>query len=265
MPGQTHSGHRLVSRVGSVVDPERMAVIVRNMRIIGACLGIAVIAGSLILAEMNGGFEWTAYHSSSFRSSGGEGLSNEATGLLFGAIFMLGPLATGWAFRQGAGEVLYLDGTRLTVVRPGRRAPEVFDLARARSEVRLDKVPGSRPGSAEARQQVGSYRPVLVLRNESGREAVIELANQRSRAMRLSHETRMLADAMRFTADPKVQHTAGQLRTVLRWTKLPVIHDAAPDAIPASPEDAASGPIPRTPVIEGVEGPELEITGPRRG
>ncbi|MEU5873481.1 hypothetical protein AB0A73_18230 [Glycomyces sp. NPDC047369] len=261
MSGHTFSGHRMTSRVGAVVDPEHMAGIVRKMRIIGACLGIALLAASVVLPSMNGGFEWTAYHGASARSSSGTGLSWEATGVLVGAVFLLGPFATGWAFRQSAGEVLYLDGTRLTVVRPGRRAPDVFDLARARSEVRLDKVPGSRPGSAEAREQVGSYRPVLVLRTESGREAVIELANQRSRAMRLSHETRMLADAMRFTTDPGVGHTAGQLRTVLRWTKLPVIHDAAPDAIPASPEDAASSPIPRTRVAEGVAGPELEITG----
>lgn len=253
----------MVSRVGAVVEPEHMAEIVRKMRIIGASLGIALIAVSVVVPLMNGGFEWTAYHGSSYRSSSGTGLSWEATGLLVGAVFLVGPLATGWAFRQGAGEVLYLDGSRLTVVRPGRRAPEVFDLARARSEVRLDKVPGSSPGSAQAREQVGSYRPVLVLHNESGRETVIELANQRSRAMRLRHETRMFEAAMRVTFDPAVEHTAGQLRTVLRWTKLPVIHDAAPDAIPVSPADADSGPIPRTPVIEGVEGPELEITGRR--
>ena len=148
----------------------------------------------------------------------------------------------------------------------GRRAPKVFDLSRAWSEVRLDKVPGSRPGSAEAREKVCSYRPVLVLLSEFGRrESVIELADLRSRQMRFSHETRMLEAAMRFTADPAIQHAAGQLRTLLRWKKLPVVHDAAPDAIPASPEDASSAPIPRTPVVSGVAGPEIEIVGTNRG
>jgi hypothetical protein len=152
-----------------------------------------------------------------------------------------------------------------SVVKPGRRAPRVVDLARVRSQVRLEKVPGSRPGSAEAREKVGSYRPVLVLLSETDRrESVIELADQRTRAMRLTHETRALEAAMRLSADPAIQHAAGQLRTLLRWKRLPVIHDAAPDAIPASPDDATSTPIPRTRVASGVEGPEIEVAGPGR-
>lgn len=87
----------------------------------------------------------------------------------------------------------------------------------------------------------------MLLSETSRREAVIELADRRSRAMRLSDETRALEAAMRFGVDPAIQHAAGQLRTLLRWTRLPVIHDAAPDAIPASPPDAASAPIPRSP------------------
>ncbi|WP_211253053.1 hypothetical protein, partial [Glycomyces tenuis] len=66
-------------------------------------------------------------------------------------------------------------------------------------------------------------------------------------------------------ADPAIRHAAGQLRTVLRWTKLPVVHDAAPDAIPVSPEDASSAPVPRTPVISGVAGPEIKVVGSNRG
>ncbi|RRR96424.1 hypothetical protein [Glycomyces terrestris] len=253
------------SRVGAFLGPEQTAVLVRRMRIVGTCLGVALIAVSVVLGTMDGGFEWTAYHGSSFRSSSGTGLSYEGTGVIVGLIFLTWPYAIGYAFRVGAGDLLYLDGTELTVVRPGRRAPAVLDLSRVRSEVRLEQVRGSQPGSAEAREQTGSYRPVLVLLSATGdREAVIELADHRSRAMRLSDETRALEAAMRFGADPAIQHAAGQLRTLLRWTRLPVIHDAAPDAIPASPPDAASAPIARTPVVSGVEGPEIDIVGPGR-
>ncbi|MEV3936810.1 hypothetical protein AB0K52_12640 [Glycomyces sp. NPDC049804] len=254
------------SRIGTFLGPERTSVLVRRTRIIGACLGFALLAVSVVLGTMDGGFEWTAYHGSSFRSSSGTGLSYEGTGVVFGLVFLLGPLSVGYALRAGAGDLLYLDGTQLTVVRLGRRVPKTFDLSRARSEVRLEKVPGSRPGSAEARENTGSHRPVLVLLSETGRrETVIELADQRSRAMRLRDETRALEAAMRFGLDPAIQHTAGQLRTLLRWTRLPVIHDAAPDAIPASPPDAASAPIARTRVTSGVEGPEIEVVGPGRG
>ncbi|SDD92238.1 hypothetical protein [Glycomyces harbinensis] len=232
----------------------------------GACLGIVLIVGSVVLATADGGFEWTSYHSSSARRSGGTGLSYEATGVMFGLAFLIGPLGIGYALRSNAGDLLYLNGTELTVVKPGRRAPKVFDLTRARSEVRLDKVPGSRPGSAEAREKVGSFRPVLVLLSESGqREAAVELADLRARHMRLSHETLALEAAMRFASDPAIQHAAGQLRTVLRWTRLPVIHDASPDAIPATPDGAASSTVLRTPVFSGVEGPEIEVVGPSRG
>lgn len=265
MSGKSFSGQRMVSKIGVFLDPERTAAFVRRMRISGACLGIALIAVSAVLGSMNGGFEWTAYHSSTIRSSGGTGLSYEGSGVVFGLVFLIGPLSLGYALQAGAGDLLYLNGTELTVVKPGRRAPRVFDLARVRSEVRLEKVLGSRPGSAEAREKVGSHRPVLVLLSETGRrESVIELANQRTRAMRLAHETRALEAAMRFGADTAIQRAAGQLRTVLLWTRLPVIHDAAPDAIPASPADAASSPIPRTRVASGVESPEIEVVGPGR-
>ncbi|WP_035696819.1 hypothetical protein, partial [Glycomyces tenuis] len=197
--GQPFSGHRMLSRVGAFLEPERTAVLVRNMRIIGACLGVVLIAGSVVLASMNGGFDWTSYHSATARGSSGTGLSYEGTGVVFGLVFLLGPLSLGFVLQAGAGDLLYLNGTELTVVKPGRRAPKVFDLSCARSEVRLDKVPGSRPGSAEAREKVGSHRPVLVLLSETGRrESVIELADLRSRQMRLSSETRMLEAAMRL-------------------------------------------------------------------
>jgi hypothetical protein len=266
MSGRSFSGRRMVSRIGASLDPEDTATLVRRMRISGACLGIALIAVSVVLGTVNGGFEWTAWRGSSFRRSSGTGLSWEGSGVVFGLVFLIGPLGFGYALRAGAGDLLYLDGTELTVVRPGRRAPKALDLARVRSEVRLEKVPGSRPGSAEAREKSGSYRPVLVLLSETGRrEAVIELADQRTRGMRLSDETRALEAAMRFGADPAIQHAAGQLRTLLRWTRLPVIHDAAPDAIPVSPVDATSEPIPRTRVASGVEGPEIEVVGQGRG
>lgn len=265
MSGRSFSGQRMVSRIGVALDPERTAILVHRTRIIGACIGIALIAVSVVLGTMDGGFEWTAYHGSGYRSSSGTGLSYEGTGVIAGLVFLVAPFNIGWALQNGAGDLLYLNGSELTVVKPRRRAPKVFDLSRTRSEVRLEKVPGSRPGSAQAREEVGSYRPVLVLLSESGaREAVIELADQRSRAMRLTHETRALEAAMRFGADPAIQHAAGQLRTVLRWTRLPVIHDAEPDAIPVSPDDSATAPIPRTRVASGVEGPEIEIVGPHR-
>ncbi|MFB9661362.1 hypothetical protein ACFQS3_01435 [Glycomyces mayteni] len=267
MSEKQFSGQRMVSRLGAVLDPERTAVLVTRMRIIGACLGIVLIAASVVLATANGGFDWTSYHSSTARRSGGTGLTYEATGVLFGLVFLVGPLGFGYALRAGAGELLYLNGSELTVVTPGRRSAKVYDLARARSEVRLDKVPGSRPGSAEAREKVGSYRPVLVLFSASGRrETVIELAELRSRHMRPPQETRALEAAMRPAADPAVRHTAGQLRTVLRWRRLPVVHDASPDAIPATAEDETTGPVLRTPVFAGVAGPEIEIAEPpRRG
>jgi hypothetical protein len=266
MSGKSFSGQRMESRIGSFLGPERTSIFVRRMRIIGTCLGIALIAVSVVLGTMNGGFEWTDYHSSTARSNGGTGLSYEGSGVVFGLAFLIGPLGFGYALKAGAGDLLYLDGTELTVVRPGRRVPDTFDLSRVCSEVRLEKVPGSRPGGAEAREKVGSYRPVLVVLSETGRrEAVIELADRRSRAMRLSDETRALEAAMRFGVDPAIQHAAGQLRTLLRWTRLPVIHDAAPDAIPVSPDDATSAPIPRTRVASGVEGPEIEVVGQGRG
>lgn len=266
MSGKSFSGQRMESRIGSFLGPERTSIFVRRMRIIGTCLGIALITVSVVLGTMNGGFEWTDYHSSTVRSNGGTGLSYEGSGVVFGLAFLIGPLGIGYALQAGAGDLLYLDGTELTVVKPGRRVLRTFDLSRVCSEVRLEKVPGSRPGSAEARQKVGSYRPVLVVLSETGRrEVVIELADQRSRAMRLSNETRALEAAMRFGVDPAIQHAAGRLRTLLRWTRLPVIHDAAPDAIPVSPVDATSAPIPRTRVASGVEGPEIEVVGQGRG
>lgn len=259
MSDKSYSGHRMLSRVGVMTDPAAMASIVRKMRIIGVCLGAVLIVGSVVLASMDGGFEWTSYHTG--RNSG-TGLSYEGTGVVFGFVFMVAPFATGFAFRAGAGDLLYLNGTELTVVRPGRREPEVFDLTRSRAQVRLDKVTGSRPGSAKGREQAGTHRPVLVLSADpDGRETIVELANLTSRVMRSSHETRMLEEAMRFATDPAIQHAAGQLRTVARWTKLPVIHEASPDAIPASPTDAQSSPIPRTPVAVGVEAPEIQVVG----
>lgn len=260
------SGQRMESRVGAFLGPESTAVFVRRTRILGACLGIVLVVGSVVLANVNGGFDWTSYHSSTARRSGGTGLSYEGTGVVFGLVFLIGPLGLGYALLASAGDLLYLNGSKLTVVKPGRRAPKVFDLTRVRSEVRLDKAPGSRPGSAEAREKVGSHRPVLVLLSESGRrEAAIELADLRARHMRLAQETRALEAAMRLAADPAIQHAAGQLRTVLRWTRLPVVHDASPDAIPATPDGAASSPILRTPVFSGVAGPEIEVVGPKRG
>ncbi|MGH8880397.1 MAG: hypothetical protein ACRD0P_24095 [Stackebrandtia sp.] len=252
----------MLSRVGASLDPERVSGIVRKMRIGGVCIGAALIAVSVIVPMMNGGFEWTAYHGESFRSNSGTGLSYEATGLLIGAVFLVSPFTFALVFRSVAGEALYLNGTELTVVKPGRGQDRVFDLTRTRAQVRLDKVPGSRPGSAEARQKVGTHRPVLALFADSdGGESIIELANLRDRYMRYSQETRMLEGAMRFATDPAIQHAAGQLRTVARWMKLPVIHEAAPDAIPASPDDALSSPIPRTPVAVGVAAPEIEVVG----
>lgn len=260
MPGSPVNGQRMVSRVGAFLDPENTATFVRRMRIIGACLGIALIAASVYLGSADGGFEWTSYHSSTARRNGGTGLSYEGTGVVFGLLFLIGPIGFGYALRSGAGDLLYLNGSALTVVKPGRREPKVLDLTQVCSEVRLEKVPGSRPGSAAAREKVGSCRPVLVLLSESGRrEAAIELADLRARSMRLSHETRAFEAAMRFSADPAIQHTAGQLRTVLRWKRLPVVHDAAPDAIPATPDESTSSPIVKTPVYSGVAGPEIEV------
>lgn len=262
MSGKSYSGHRIVSRVGATLDPEHMAVLVRRMRIIGACLGAGLIIVSVVLSNLNGGFEWTSWEGGSFRRNSGTGLSYEGTGVVFGALFMIFPLGLGYAFRAATGEVLYLNGTQLTVVRPGRGEPVVLDLTRTLAQVRLDKVPGTRPGSAEARQKVGTHRPVLVLHPESGgRELKIELANLRDRNMRNRQETRMLEAAMRFATDPAIQHVAGQLRTVARWNKLPVVHHASPDAIPASPVDEPVQ-VPRTPVREGVAAPEIEIVGP---
>lgn len=245
------------SRVGVTLDPERVAVIVRHMRIIGACAGAVLIVVSVVLPSMNGGFEWTSYNQT--RSGNGTGLSYEGLGVVFGLVFMVGPLGTGYAFKAAAGNLLYLNGTQLTVVKPGGREAKEFDLTRTRAQVRLDKVPGSRPGSAKVREEVGTHRPVLVLFADSdGRETIIELANQRTRNMRYSQETRMLEAAMRFATDPAIQHAAGQLRTVARWVKLPVIHDAAPDAIPASPAEEPIQ-VPRTPVRIGVAAPEIEL------
>lgn len=252
----------MLSRVGTNFDPERTVLFVRKMRLISACVGVVLIVGSVVLASMNGGFEWTSYEGSGFRRNSGTGLSYEGTGVVFGFVFLTSQFGLGFAFRAAAGDALYLNGTELTVVRPGRGEPRVFDLTRTRARVRLDKVAGSRPGSAKAREQVGTYRPVLVLFADSdGRESIIELANLTTRNMRYSQETRMLEGAMRFTTDPAIQHVAGQLRTVARWMKLPVIHEASPDAIPASPDDASSSPIPRTPVAVGVAAPEIEVVG----
>lgn len=258
LPDKTYNGHRMALRVG--VDRERLAGVVRLMRISGAVVGILLIVGSLVGASMNGGFEWTSYNETRQSRTG---LTYPALGVVFGLVFLIGPIGTGFAILRSAAGQLYLNGTELRIVSPGNREPEVFDLTRTRALVRLDARTGSNTGGAKASGAVGAYRPVLVLLRESdNREFVVELANPQTRQMRSDQEILLFEGAMRFAADPATQRAAGQLRTVARWTKLPVIHETAPDAIPASPPDAMSAPLPPTPVTRGVAAPEIEIVGP---
>jgi hypothetical protein len=217
----------MTSRVG--VDPERLAALVRLMKISGPAIGVLFIAGSVVLAVANGGFEWTGYNET---RQGRTALTYPAMGLVFGLVFLISPFAVGFALRRAAGEQLYLNGTELTIVSPGSREPDVFDLTRTRALVRLDAPTGSNTGDGEA----GTHRPVLVLLRDPGnREFVIELADLRTRRMRAEREILMLEGVLRFAADPATQWAAGQLRTVARWPRLPVIHESAPSAIPASP------------------------------
>jgi hypothetical protein len=232
---RTYNGHRMTSRVG--VDPERLAALARMMQISGPVIGALLITGSVVLATMNGGFEWTGFNET---RQGQTALTYPAMGLVFGLVFLVSPFTMGFAFRRAAGEQLYLDGAELTIVGPGNREPDVFDLTRTRASVRLDASTGSNAGRAET----GTHRPVLVLlRDPDNREFVIELADLRTRRMRSEREILMLEGVLRFAADPATQWAAGQLRTVARWPRLPVIHESSPNAIPASPV----GPNPSEP------------------
>ncbi|WP_143517213.1 hypothetical protein [Pseudonocardia sp. MH-G8] len=250
------------------VDPERLTAVVRLVQISGAVLGALLIAGSLVLASVNGGFEWTSFNET---RQGQTALTYPALGLVFGLIFLIGPFTLRLVIRTTAGEQLYLNGTELTIVSPGNRETSVFNLTRARAQVRLDAPTGSNTGRAEASGKaggkagadVGTLRPVLALfRDSDNREFIIELANLHTRQMRSDREILILEGAMRFAADPATQRAAAQLRTVARWTRLPVIHETWPDAIPTSPYDTMSAPTPRTRVASGVPAPEIEIVGP---
>ncbi|MGH3729987.1 MAG: hypothetical protein ACRDTU_14745 [Micromonosporaceae bacterium] len=254
----------MASRVGIATDPERLAAMFRRIQISGAVTGVVLIVGSLVLATMDGGFEWTSYNET---RQGETALTYPATGVVSGVVLLLFPFTFGFVMRAAVGEQLYLNGTELTMVKPGSREPDVFDLTRTRAQVRLDAPTGSNVGrskaSGKAGDEVGAYRPVLVLFRESdGHESIIELANLRTRHMRADQEILMLEGAMRFAADPAIQHAAGQLRTVARWTKLPVIYETSPDAIPVTPADAQSSQAPQTPVANGIPAPEIEIVGP---
>lgn len=230
MPGKTYNGHRMTSRVG--VDPERLAALVRLMQISGPVIGVLLITGSVALATANGGFEWTGYNET---RQGQTGLTYPAMGIVFGLVFLVSPFAIGFALRRAGGEQLYLDGAELTIVGPGNREPDVFDLTRTRALVRLEAPTGSTAGRGKA-AEAGTHRPVLVLlRDTDNREFTIELADPRTRQMRAEREILMLEGVMRFAADPATQWAAGQLRTVARWPKLPVIGGSSPNAIPASP------------------------------
>jgi hypothetical protein len=262
LSNKMYNGHRMTSRVG--VDPERLAVVVRLVRISGAVVGVVLLAGSVVLAYLNGGFEWTGYNET---RQGRTALTYPAMLAVFGLGFLVGPFTLGFVVRRAAGEVLYLNGAQLTIVSPGSREPAVFDLTRTRARVRLDGPTGSstrRPGaSGKAGGGAGVVRPVLVLfRGSDNDEFIIDLANLQTRQMRSDQEILMLEGVMRFAADPATQLAAGQLRTVARWTRLPVIYEAAPDAIPASRAGTMSAPTPRTPVASGVPAPEIEVLQP---
>ncbi|MHA6631253.1 hypothetical protein ACU61A_37955 [Pseudonocardia sichuanensis] len=259
LSSNAYSGHRMTSRVG--VDPERLAAVVRLVQISGAVLGVLLICGSVVLAFSNGGFEWTSYNET---RQGRTALTYPALGLVAGLVFLIGPFGVRLATRKAGGEQLYLNGTQLTIVSPGSREPDVLDLTRTRALVRLDPPTGSNTGRGDAGGTAGAHRPVLALfRASDNREFVIELANPRTRQMRSNQEILVLEGAMRFAADPATARAAAQLRTVARWTRLPVIHETSPDAIPASPYDTTSAPAPRTRVASGVPAPEIEIVGPR--
>jgi len=249
----------MTSRVG--VDPERLAAVVRLVRISGAVVGVALIAGSVVLAYMNGVFEWTGYNET---RQGRSSLTYPAMMAVFGLAFLVAPFTLGFVIRRAAGEQLYLNGAELTVVSPGSREPAVFDLTRTRARVRLDGPNTGRPkATGKAGGGAGVFRPVLVLFRGSGSdEFTIDLANLQTRQMRSDREILMLEGVMRFAPDPATQLAAGQLRTVARWTRLPVIYEASPDAIPASRAGTMSAPPPRTPVARGVPAPEIEVLQP---
>jgi hypothetical protein len=230
LPGKTYNGHRMTSRVG--VDPARMAALVRMLQISGPVIGVLFIAGSVALATANGGFEWTGYNET---RQGETALTFPAMGVVFGLAFLVSPFAIGFVLRRAAGEQLYLHGTELTVVGPGNREPDVFDLTRTRALVRLEAPTGSTTGRSKS-AGAGTHRPVLVLlRDSDNRELTIELSDPRTRQMRSERETLMLEGVLRLAADPATQWAAGQLRTVARWPTLPVIGGSSPNAIPASP------------------------------
>ncbi|HZE41485.1 MAG TPA: hypothetical protein VE172_22010 [Stackebrandtia sp.] len=202
------------------------------------------------------------------------------------------PWMVGFTQSRQANEQLVLNGTQLTVVGLIRSRPNVFDLSRAR--VRVELIGGRRTDSmtAELAQgkriaverreaQIGRgplagagrrlpqsyfvpFHPVLVFYREADDFAIpVELCDVASRAMRDPRETMAIAEAMRFNADPVVQHTAGQLRTIARWRQLPHITAARADAVPATPADYPydAPPIP-TPVQGGEPAPEIQFEAP---
>lgn len=182
------------------------------------------------------GSEWTGYNET---SQGQTALTYPAMGLVFGLAFLVAPFGVRFATRRAAGDQLYHNGTELTLVSTGGRGPTVFDLTRTRTRVRL------------------------ALRRDPGNiEFIIDLTNPRTRHMRSDREIPMREGTMRFAPDPATRLAAGQLRTVARWTRLPVIYETSPDAVPASPDGTGSAPTPRTPVVRGVPAPEIDVVGP---
>lgn len=199
-----------------------------------------------------------------------------------------GPWLYGYSWRVQSRQELILDGAELTVG-GGMSGPRglfphgVFDLTRAPLAVEL--VGGTRPKGMlgfrrghrrpltqqewarfvirERRGQcIGSarlpYHPVLLLQRDDGWLVPVELCDVTSRQMRDQREILQLARVMDGSHLERVRRAAGQLRTVARWARLPLITAAEPDAVPSTPADYPLGDPPlRTPVRSGDHEPEI--------
>ena len=178
-----------------------------------------------------------------------------------------------------AGYVLFISAGRLVLTSSGRpirsvelagsRATvELVGGVRERSDVTDEPLLPRKPVDSDLSIGVGEYfvplHPVLRVEDvHSGDVIVVELCDVAGRRMRDREQLAMLRDVVE--TDIGAGHAAGQLRTLMRWQRLPRIVDADPDAVPSTPADRPDhAQVLPTVVRAGVPAAEIQIgPGPR--
>lgn len=267
------SGHELSPRVETPEQRRRKLASGARFRT------VAVVLTATYLGVLG----WVAYQEWPLD---GDQWTSLVTGVACGlVVFFALPWSIGSHKRRQARQVMRLNGHQITVTGGSRKAGGTFDLGRIRAEVRLSG-PGDSGGTAmadltdEQRQaridlirksldrntNAGItprlYTPTLVLHGDDGTKLPILLADNKSGEMRSPAEIHMLERALHVNPDPATRHAVAQLRTVARWSRLPAVYDARPDAIPPTPVDHPfDAPPPPTPVYAGAVDPLLHIEG----